>query len=140
MGKETAWYVSSHFKYPSTYQLTIPQEEAIPESLKNILLLMSAGGFLVPPSQDPSKEEIWTETKKRLERFLPDLFKEIFPDASNENPQQQPASEVSSPKPSSQENPIEESSKEPETPAEPAPADAPADTPAETGESGDLQS
>lgn len=61
-----------------------PQEEAIPESLKNILLLMANGGYLVAPSQDQSKEEIWTQTQKRLERFLPDLFREIFPDASKQ--------------------------------------------------------
>ncbi|QMW45171.1 hypothetical protein G4B11_008591 [Aspergillus flavus] len=55
-------------------------EEAIPESLKNIILVMADGGYLVPPSQDADKEQIWTETRKRLERFLPDLFKEIFPE------------------------------------------------------------
>ncbi|KAJ6144511.1 hypothetical protein N7470_008406 [Penicillium chermesinum] len=33
-------------------------EEAIPESLKNILLVMADGGYLVPPSQDPSKEKM----------------------------------------------------------------------------------
>jgi brefeldin A-resistance guanine nucleotide exchange factor 1 len=47
---------------------------------------MADGGHLVPPSQDSSKEPIWTETKKRLERFLPDLFKEIFPEDLNEKP------------------------------------------------------
>lgn len=57
-------------------------EEAIPESVKNILLVMADGGLLVPPSQDPNKEKIWAETRKRLERFLPELFLEIFPDAS----------------------------------------------------------
>ncbi|KAL5051851.1 hypothetical protein BDW71DRAFT_1418 [Aspergillus fruticulosus] len=63
-------------------------EEAIPESIKNIILVMADQGHLVPPSQDPSTENIWTETKKRLERFLPDLFKEIFPEvpAPKENP------------------------------------------------------
>jgi brefeldin A-resistance guanine nucleotide exchange factor 1 len=55
------------------------QEEAVPESLKNILLVMADGGYLAPPSEDPSKEKIWVETRKRLERFLPDLFTEIFP-------------------------------------------------------------
>ncbi|KAI9800297.1 MAG: GDP/GTP exchange factor for ARF [Piccolia ochrophora] len=55
-------------------------EEAVPESLKNILLVMSSGGFLVPPSQDPSHERLWVETWKRLERFLPDLFAELFPE------------------------------------------------------------
>lgn len=61
-------------------------EEAIPESLKNILLVMADGGYLVPPSQDPSREEMWMETRKRLERFLPGLFVEIFPDSAKEQP------------------------------------------------------
>ena len=73
------------------------QEEAIPESLKNILLVMADGGHLVPPSQDPSKEQIWTETKKRLERFLPALFVEIFPDAAAAWEKSAPVSSVSSP-------------------------------------------
>ncbi|ODM17972.1 hypothetical protein SI65_06760 [Aspergillus cristatus] len=74
-------------------------EEAIPESLKNILLVMADGGHLVPPSQDASKEQIWVETKKRLERFLPALFAEIFPDANQEK--SAPVSGVSSPVPPS---------------------------------------
>lgn len=48
------------------------------------------------PSQDPSKEEIWVETRKRLSRFLPDLFSEVFPDTPNE-PEKSPGSAVSSP-------------------------------------------
>jgi brefeldin A-resistance guanine nucleotide exchange factor 1 len=56
------------------------QEEAIPESVKNILLVMADSGYLTPPpTQDPSKEKIWIETRKRLDRFLPNLFTEIFP-------------------------------------------------------------
>lgn len=52
----------------------------MPESLKNILLVMANGGYLVaPPNNDPEKERIWTETQKRLDRFLPNLFGEIFP-------------------------------------------------------------
>lgn len=57
---------------------------------------MADGGYLVPPSQDPSKEEIWVETRKRLGRFLPDLFAEIFPDSSQESEKPQ-SSTVSSP-------------------------------------------
>jgi brefeldin A-resistance guanine nucleotide exchange factor 1 len=53
------------------------QEEAVPESLKNILLVMSSSGYLVSPSTDPSQEKLWTETWKRLDRFLPDLRKEL---------------------------------------------------------------
>ncbi|KAI5281194.1 GDP/GTP exchange factor for ARF [Ascosphaera aggregata] len=55
-------------------------EEAIPESLKNILLVMAAGGYIIRPNEDPSKKKLWSETQKRLDRFLPNLFKEIFPD------------------------------------------------------------
>ncbi|KAJ5177882.1 SEC7-like alpha orthogonal bundle [Penicillium coprophilum] len=67
--------------------------EAVPESLKNILLVMADGGYLVSPSQDPSKEEIWVETRKRLGRFLPDLFSEIFPDVPNE-PEKSPSTDT----------------------------------------------
>ncbi|KAH6856483.1 hypothetical protein B0I37DRAFT_396130 [Chaetomium sp. MPI-CAGE-AT-0009] len=48
-------------------------EEAVPENLKNVLLIMSSNGYLVPPSKDPSKEELWNETWKRIDRFLPNL-------------------------------------------------------------------
>mgnify|MGYP007007024880 CR=1 FL=1 len=57
---------------------------------------MADGGYLVSPSEDPSKEEIWVETRKRLSRFLPDLFSEIFPDTPNEL-EESPDSAVSSP-------------------------------------------
>ncbi|KAI9649617.1 GDP/GTP exchange factor for ARF [Ciborinia camelliae] len=52
-------------------------EEAVPESLKNVLLVMSSSGYLVPHSQDEAQEKLWTETWKRIDRFLPDLRKEI---------------------------------------------------------------
>jgi brefeldin A-resistance guanine nucleotide exchange factor 1 len=65
--------------------------------LKNILLVMADGGYLVPPSQDPSKEEIWVETRKRLGRFLPDLFSEIFPDAPKDSEKSHPGTAVASP-------------------------------------------
>ncbi|KAI9842635.1 MAG: GDP/GTP exchange factor for ARF [Sclerophora amabilis] len=58
------------------------QEEAVPESLKNILLVMSSGGYLAPPDQSPENEKLWTETRKRLARFLPDLFEQVFPNES----------------------------------------------------------
>ena len=56
-------------------------QEAVPESLKNILLVMSSGGYLVPPAEDPAQRELWDETWKRVDRFLPELRKEIFPEA-----------------------------------------------------------
>ncbi|THC97897.1 hypothetical protein EYZ11_002648 [Aspergillus tanneri] len=85
-------------------------EEAIPESLKNILLVMADGGYLVPPSQDTTKELVWNETKKRLDRFLPDLFKEIFPEKPNEP--STPNSAVTSPSPSTQEHTNDQQSRE----------------------------
>lgn len=60
---------------------------------------MADGGYLVPPSQDPSKEEMWVETRKRLSRFLPDLFLEIFPDTAKEPEKSQPAAAAASSEP-----------------------------------------
>ena len=69
--------------------------EQIPESLKNILLVMADGGYLTPPGsaeRDGRSEErlevedregdgvIWEETRRRLDRFLPGLFAQIFPE------------------------------------------------------------
>ena len=56
------------------------QEEAVPESLKNILLVMANGGYLVPPEEDPDKKLLWEETWKRLDRFLPEMYREIYPE------------------------------------------------------------
>ncbi|MCJ1357907.1 MAG: GDP/GTP exchange factor for ARF [Icmadophila ericetorum] len=61
-------------------------EEAVPESLKNILLVMADGGYLVPPAKDPQQATLWNETWKRLERFLPGMFREIFPEKMNPPP------------------------------------------------------
>ena len=63
-------------------------EEAVPESLKNILLVMSNGGYLVPPSENPEKQtdqqkQLWTETWTMLDRFLPDLMPSLFPGEAN---------------------------------------------------------
>jgi golgi-specific brefeldin A-resistance guanine nucleotide exchange factor 1 len=55
-------------------------EEAVPESLKNILLVMGGAGYLLPPTENPENAPIWAETKKRLDRFLPDLFSDVFPE------------------------------------------------------------
>jgi brefeldin A-resistance guanine nucleotide exchange factor 1 len=40
---------------------------------------MSSGGYLVPPSENPDHAELWNETWKRLDRFLPGLLEELFP-------------------------------------------------------------
>ena len=54
-------------------------EEAVPESLKNILLVMADGHFIQPPSDGSPATELWDETCKRVDRFLPNLIAEIFP-------------------------------------------------------------
>ena len=58
----------------------------MPESLKNIILVMADGGYLVPPSKNPDQAQIWNETWKRIDRFLPGLFRETFPEQVNPPP------------------------------------------------------
>ncbi|KAI0709041.1 Sec7-domain-containing protein [Earliella scabrosa] len=58
--------------------------EAVPESLKNVLLVMNATGLLVPPSspEDDRGERqvaLWAATHERIERFLPGFLDEIIP-------------------------------------------------------------
>jgi len=55
-------------------------EEAVSENLKNMLLVLSSDGYLAPPEENPEREELWHETWKRINRFQPDLLKELFPD------------------------------------------------------------
>ncbi|KAL5113966.1 GDP/GTP exchange factor for ARF [Pleosporales sp. CAS-2024a] len=55
-------------------------EEAVSENLKNMLLVMSNGGYLAPPDEKPEQEEMWTETWKRVNRFLPNFLEELFPE------------------------------------------------------------
>ena len=61
------------------------QYEAVPESLKNVLLVMNATGLLVPPStpaDDRGERQValWAATHERIERFLPGFLDEIVPD------------------------------------------------------------
>lgn len=53
----------------------------MPESLKNVLLVMHASGFLVPPHQSRSEEQaaLWDATFDRLDIFLPQLRQDLFP-------------------------------------------------------------
>ncbi|KAJ7771775.1 hypothetical protein B0H16DRAFT_195217 [Mycena metata] len=61
--------------------------EAIPESLKNVVLVMHAAQILVPPP--PSTEEtdprdqrqrtLWNATNERVERFLPGFIASVIP-------------------------------------------------------------
>ncbi|GAA5857907.1 hypothetical protein JCM5353_003755, partial [Sporobolomyces roseus] len=56
--------------------------EAVPELLKNVLLVMNASGFLLPPHDEQRTEEqaaLWNATFERIHPFLPDLQVELFP-------------------------------------------------------------
>lgn len=79
---------------------------------------MADGGYLIPPSQDPSKEEIWIETRKRLGRFLPDLFSEVFPDPPNDSEKSHSGTAVSSPIQTSEAEPKNEETSTPQDNAE----------------------
>ena len=65
-------------------------EEAVPESVKNILLVMADGGFIGPPGKREKPSEMWEQTVNRVERFLPDLIKEIFPQVEALDPEPEP--------------------------------------------------
>lgn len=52
-------------------------EEAVRENLKNVVLFMSSSGFLVPSAQNPSKQSLWDETWRRVDRFLPELRSDL---------------------------------------------------------------
>ncbi|KAG6833469.1 hypothetical protein H0H87_006041 [Tephrocybe sp. NHM501043] len=62
--------------------------EAIPESLKNVLLVMNATSILVPPSEPDTRDErqrtLWTATQERMERFVPGFLIEVIPQPSTE--------------------------------------------------------
>ncbi|KDR81436.1 hypothetical protein GALMADRAFT_239340 [Galerina marginata CBS 339.88] len=55
--------------------------EAVPESLKNVLLVMNAVGILVPPGSDEEElqKTLWLNTHERMERFLPGFLTEVIP-------------------------------------------------------------
>lgn len=69
---------------------------------------MADSGYLTPPpTSNANKQKIWTETKKRLDRFLPNLFSDLFP---------VPESQKDVPTASTQDN--EEKAENPTNPAE----------------------
>ncbi|KAF8522156.1 hypothetical protein BU17DRAFT_45284 [Hysterangium stoloniferum] len=59
--------------------------EAVPESLKNVILVMNASEILVPPSEpdlrDERQKSMWAATQERIDRFLPGFLVEIIPPA-----------------------------------------------------------
>lgn len=67
--------------------------EAIPESLKNMLLVMSSANVLAPSSN------LWAPTWRAIDVFLPNLKTELFPEPPVVSPsaQQQPQSQPQTP-------------------------------------------
>ena len=63
------------------------------ENLKNVVLFMASSGYLVSPRQEPSKQKLWVETWKRIDRFLPDLRSDLALEDSDE-PQEGGAKEA----------------------------------------------
>ncbi|KAI0047968.1 hypothetical protein FA95DRAFT_1540484 [Auriscalpium vulgare] len=59
--------------------------EAVPESLKNVILVMNAAGMLVPPppsledTRDEWQKELWLATQERIEQFLPGFLLSVIP-------------------------------------------------------------
>ncbi|CAB0044114.1 unnamed protein product [Trichogramma brassicae] len=89
--------------------------EAIPESLKNMLLVMASAGVLQPESY------LWTPTWRAIDAFLPNLKGELFPE-----PPPQPA-----PKPAVAQSPPQSPTPTQQTPVAAAPAGAAAQAQAE---------
>lgn len=65
-------------------------EEAVPESLKNILLVMADGDYIKPPVDGQGRTQMWDETVKRVDRFVPELIAEIFPKVKEVPPTPEP--------------------------------------------------
>ena len=59
-------------------------EEAIPESLKNILLVMVDGGYLKPPQGNEKPSAMWEQTRSRVERIMPDLLEGLLESAKQD--------------------------------------------------------
>lgn len=59
------------------------QREAVPESLKNVLLVMQASEALQPPQNpDNRPEELqrrWKSTQEKVDLFLPGFLVEVIP-------------------------------------------------------------
>jgi len=56
--------------------------EAIPETLKNVILVMNAAGLLVPPTEPDlrteKEQQLWATTEERLERFVPKFLGSVI--------------------------------------------------------------
>jgi golgi-specific brefeldin A-resistance guanine nucleotide exchange factor 1 len=46
---------------------------------------MSASGYLAPPEQKPQQADLWNQTWRHLDRFLPNLREELFPETTGKS-------------------------------------------------------
>jgi len=57
--------------------------EAVPESLKNVVLVMNASEILVRPTEShptsAPQTELWQTTHERMEKFLPGFLDDLLP-------------------------------------------------------------
>ncbi len=97
------------------------QYEAIPESLKNMLLVMSTQGIFDTSqsessprlsSKDASLQLLWVQTQQRIEKFLPNLLRDLFPGLVTTKEATHPI-EVAVATPSPVESPVKSSSTSP---------------------------
>ena len=58
----------------------------MPESLKNVVLVMHAAGILVPPlaaergdTRDELQRQLWLVTHDKIERFMPGFMESVIP-------------------------------------------------------------
>lgn len=56
---------------------------------------MANQGFLVPPTENPAHSRLWEETSNRLDKFLPGMFEELFPEPNGNQTQQTIPIEIS---------------------------------------------
>jgi golgi-specific brefeldin A-resistance guanine nucleotide exchange factor 1 len=75
-----------------------------------VLLFMASSGYLVPPSEDrtEAQEKLWTGTWKRIDRFLPELRREL---AFDEEPEKAATPRKSLAKESENKNSMEQPAK-----------------------------
>jgi golgi-specific brefeldin A-resistance guanine nucleotide exchange factor 1 len=73
--------VSAPFDFRNA-PLIFGKYEAVPESLKNVVLVMNAAEILVPPSADDHRNErqrtLWSATQERMDRFLPGFLADVI--------------------------------------------------------------
>ncbi|KAL2761235.1 hypothetical protein ACRALDRAFT_1059151 [Sodiomyces alcalophilus JCM 7366] len=81
-------------------------EEAVRENLKNVVLFMARSGSMVSRSDDTSRQTVWDETWKRINRFMPDLKGDMHMEESSPGVNQvMLKTEAGSPGPESQDKP-----------------------------------